>query len=263
VATEQVLTVRGEAELAARAGHLFATVRDEFLCAATDMNTWSQSRARPAISARMRAGITGGVAVRKLYTPAALAEGGQRRRLLEAAAAGAYVRICAARRPDEAIIIDRRVMIIAGPQGPAGREFTIATARPLLDEVLGRFEAAWTAAPGLAACLRRGLPQIGPADRALLDELTAGRTDEAAARRLGVSLRTYRRRVAALIQVLESDTRFQAALSTGERGRAASPRGCQRPGADRAHDQAMARAGGRGAPGRPVVLPGSPGRGRA
>ena len=44
------MTVLGEAELAARAGHLFADVRAEFVCAATDLNTWSRPHVRAGIS---------------------------------------------------------------------------------------------------------------------------------------------------------------------------------------------------------------------
>jgi DNA-binding NarL/FixJ family response regulator len=48
--------------------------------------------------------------------------------------------------------------------------------------------------------------------------LGEGLTDEAASRRLGVSLRTYRRRVADLLLALEADSRFQAGLRAGELG---------------------------------------------
>lgn len=40
--------------------------------------------------------------------------------------------------------------------------------------------------------------------------LSAGLTDESAARRLGLSVRTYRRRVAALMSLRGNESRFQA-----------------------------------------------------
>ncbi len=46
----------------------------------------------------------------------------------------------------------------------------------------------------------------------------AGLTDEAAARRLGTSLRIYRRRVAELMAALEAGSRFQAGVRAGELG---------------------------------------------
>jgi DNA-binding NarL/FixJ family response regulator len=45
-----------------------------------------------------------------------------------------------------------------------------------------------------------------------------GVTDQSAARQLGLSLRTYRRRVADLLAELDADSRFQAGLRAGELG---------------------------------------------
>jgi hypothetical protein len=52
----------------------------------------------------------------------------------------------------------------------------------------------------------------------VLAELRSGRSDEAAARRLAISLRTYRRRVEELMQALGCDSRFQAGLAAAEHG---------------------------------------------
>lgn len=52
----------------------------------------------------------------------------------------------------------------------------------------------------------------------MLRALGSGATDEAAARELGMSLRTYRRRVAELLTSLEAASRFQAGLRAGELG---------------------------------------------
>ncbi len=46
--------------------------------------------------------------------------------------------------------------------------------------------------------------------------LSAGHTDEAASRQLGVSLRTYRRRVAELMAMLDATSRFQAGIRARE-----------------------------------------------
>jgi hypothetical protein len=216
VPNDQVITVRGEDELAARAGHLFGTTQKEFLCAAADMDTWSRPSARAAIASRMRPVIQNGLVVRKLYTSAALADEEQRTHLLQVAAVGAQVRICDAGLPHETIIIDRRVMILAGPGVPGDREFTVTTSRALIDPVNALFDATWEAAVPLAD--RQELPLIGPDGRAILRALGAGLTDEVAARRMGISLRTYRRRVAELMRTLDSDSRFQAGLRAGELG---------------------------------------------
>ncbi|MDN3358215.1 DNA-binding response regulator [Actinomadura sp. DC4] len=214
--SDQVFKVRGEAELAQRAGHLFSGVKEEFLCAATDMNTWSQPGARTDIATRMRTTIQGGVSVRKLYTSAALAEEVQRTHLLQLLTAGAQVRICDAGLPHETIIIDRRVMILAGLGVPGDREFTVTTSPALIDGVYALYDASWHGAVPLPD--RQDLPMITPDVRAILRTLSAGLTDEAAARSMGISLRTYRRRVAELMKALDSDSRFQAGLRAGELG---------------------------------------------
>lgn len=52
----------------------------------------------------------------------------------------------------------------------------------------------------------------------LLEQLMAGATDEVIARKLGISLRTVRRRVAELMSDLGVDTRFQAGVEAVRRG---------------------------------------------
>jgi DNA-binding NarL/FixJ family response regulator len=52
----------------------------------------------------------------------------------------------------------------------------------------------------------------------LLEQLMAGATDEVIARKLGIGLRTVRRRIAALMSELGVDTRFQAGVEAVRRG---------------------------------------------
>ena len=81
VTDDQTSTVRGDAELIARAGHLFDVVHEEFVCAARDLATWSQPEARSAIARRVRAPGTDSFTVRKLMSPLALADEAQRAHL--------------------------------------------------------------------------------------------------------------------------------------------------------------------------------------
>ncbi|MFI1993781.1 hypothetical protein [Actinoplanes sp. NPDC020271] len=77
------------------------------------------------------------------------------------------------------------------------------------------------ASPGLASMIERSMwrdaaPRTGEphqlpyAERAALTQLTLGVTDDLAARSLGIATRSYRRTVAALMQRLSADSRFQA-----------------------------------------------------
>ena len=99
VADDQTSTVRGDAELIARAGHLFGAVHEEFACAARDLATWSQPEARSAVARRVLAPGTGSFTVRKLWSPLALADEAQRAHLRRLDAAGAQVRISSAPLP--------------------------------------------------------------------------------------------------------------------------------------------------------------------
>jgi DNA-binding NarL/FixJ family response regulator len=213
-----VMTLVGEDELAARAGHLFGDVRSEFICAATDIRTWSHPQRRVAVAGRLRPAMEAGLAVRKLYTGAALADDAQRRELIAIAAMGASVRISAAGLPHETIIIDRRAMILAGETVRGDRQFTVTTSPTLISGVLALFQAAWESAATLGSRLNGDLAPIDAAYRPILQALGAGLTDEAAARRVGMSLRTYRRRVAELMKLLDSGSRFQAGVRAGELG---------------------------------------------
>ncbi|NYJ33853.1 helix-turn-helix domain-containing protein [Nocardiopsis aegyptia] len=216
--SEQVIRVRDETELATRAGHLFAGVGAEFVCAANHPDTWSRPNVRASIGGRMRDSLAEGVVIRKLYTPTALADEPGRRHLFEMAAMGAQVRVCDAPLPHETIIIDRRVMILADPVTALERGFTVTTSPALMDGVCALLDAVWESAETLDAYLRRDRPHVDAGQKAILRALAEGLTDETAARRLGVSLRTYRRRVAELLALLESDSRFQAGARAGKLG---------------------------------------------
>jgi DNA-binding NarL/FixJ family response regulator len=218
VADAQTSTVHGDEQLIARAGHLLDGVRDEFACAARDLGTWSRPQARAAAARRLVASRRDGFTVRKLMSPLALADEEQRAELRRLDAAGAQVRISSAALPHETIILDRRVVILAGQHSPLGREYTVTTSPVLVDGVYALFTAAWQAATDLGSYLRGDVPELAPEAREILRALGAGLTDEAAARRLGTSLRTYRRRVAELMAALEADSRFQAGVRAGELG---------------------------------------------
>jgi len=78
------------------------------------------------------------------------------------------------------------------------------------------FESLWSqASPVPELELGRGRPDER---RFLLEQLMAGVTDDVIARKLGIGLRTVRRRIAALMTELGVDTRFQAGVEAVRRG---------------------------------------------
>ncbi|MFE9440685.1 DNA-binding response regulator [Streptomyces sp. NPDC006602] len=212
----EIVTIRGDLELLARTEHVFSSIREEFICAARDLNTWPNPGARQA--ARNRMPTSGTHQIRKLLSPAALADEDSRGHLSELVDHGAHVRIAATALPHETIIIDRRFAILAGVQAPGGREYTLTTAPTLVGTVHALYEAAWETATDLKAFLSGDQPHLNAESRTILRTLGSGATDETAARELGMSLRTYRRRVADLLDTLDAGSRFQAGMRAGELG---------------------------------------------
>ncbi|MEU6994513.1 DNA-binding response regulator [Streptomyces sp. NPDC046465] len=213
---DQIVSLRGERELVRRAGDLFTGAREEFLCAAADLVTFS-----PGVNAAFAGGrrpplTPGGLTMRKLYTPRALADEESEERLLRIAESGAQVRISAAPLAHEAIVIDRRVAILAGAPVRGVRTFTVIQSPIAVEGVRALVHAAWETAADLADYRRARPPALDEEARRILRALGAGHTDEVTARELGMSLRTYRRRVADLMAALGATSRFQAGLRARE-----------------------------------------------
>jgi len=218
VTDDQTSTVRGDAELIARAGHLFDAVHEEFVLAVRDLATWSRPEVRSGIARRVLSPGKDSFTVRKLMSPLVLADEAQRAHLRRSDATGTQVRISSAPLPHETMILDRRVAILAGQPSPLGREYTVTSSPAIVGGVYSLFTAAWEAGTDLHAYLRGELPDFDPEVRQILRALGTGITDEAAARQLGTSLRTYRRRVAELMAALEAGSRFQAGMRASELG---------------------------------------------
>lgn len=80
------------------------------------------------------------------------------------------------------------------------------------------FEAVWEAATPFGEPARRSLDDPGSQPRELLRLLAQGYTDEAAARRLGISLRSERRLISELMEKLDAQSRFQLGQRAVEHG---------------------------------------------
>ena len=211
VSVDQVLTVHGEDELYARAGHLFEP-REEFVCAAQDMRTWLRPQAHTAAAERVRRRHDAGISVYKLYTPQALSTEEDGRRLTEISEYGVRVRIYPGRLARETIIVDRRVAILAGPPVAGVRSYSVVDAPEVVAALRALYQMTWESATDLAQVLADVPPVVDEEGLAILRMLAAGRKDESAARTLKMSVRTYRRRVAELMVLLGADSRFQAGV---------------------------------------------------
>jgi hypothetical protein len=198
-----VVVLRGHRELYERTWHLFSHAR-EITCAANDVRTWASHNQSPPPHGK-------GVKIRKLYRPGLLLDptGAQHARYV--ASNGAKVRITTDEL-NETIIVDRRVAILAGDGS-----FSVVWIPAVVQGVHALFDAAWRVSTDLADYERDfgDLCELAPR---ILELLGSGAKDETAARSMGLSLRTYRRRVADLMTTLGASSRFQAGARAREFG---------------------------------------------
>jgi sugar-specific transcriptional regulator TrmB/DNA-binding CsgD family transcriptional regulator len=144
--------------------------------------------------------------------------------ILRYVAAGEQARVTT-RLPMKLATFDRKVAFVPHSLDQPDVSGAIVVHRcSLLDVLLYVFDRLWEQATPLTADLADvpdGEPsdgEPGPDARRLLPLLAAGMTDEAISRHLGWSYRTTRRRIAALMQQLGAETRFQAGLHAARRG---------------------------------------------
>lgn len=112
------------------------------------------------------------------------------------------------------LIFDRATAFVPLDPAAHGSGALIVRQPGVVATLLDLFERLWDRATDLEPA-GDGLNE---AERRVLDLLSRSSKDETAARELGVSVRTYRKHVAALMERLGASTRFQAARLAAERG---------------------------------------------
>jgi DNA-binding NarL/FixJ family response regulator len=122
----------------------------------------------------------------------------------------------------EMAISDRQSAIVSANSADPDTEL-VKTDQPEMISVLTLlFDQVWNAAtplqPGSKQPNHGRDCELADAELQLLRLLAAGATDETAARHLGVSLRTTRRHMAALMSRLAATSRFQAGVEAVKRG---------------------------------------------
>jgi DNA-binding CsgD family transcriptional regulator len=121
--------------------------------------------------------------------------------------------------PPRMLIFDHMVAII--PIDTANSELgVLCTTEPgFVLSLITVFEQAWNRAIPLGAAITADVETgLVPLDKELLKLLATGITDEAAGRRLGISARTVRRHMTALMKRLDAESRFEAGLKAAQRG---------------------------------------------
>jgi DNA-binding CsgD family transcriptional regulator len=118
--------------------------------------------------------------------------------------------------PTDATVVDRTLALLPGEGRAAG--LTMVRLPSVVGTVVALFEQLWASAAPLTRAQITGGAELNARERELLALLSAGCTDESAAARLGISVRTVRRMMAAIMTRLGARSRFQAGLKAADRG---------------------------------------------
>jgi DNA-binding CsgD family transcriptional regulator len=175
-------------------------------------DAWSMPR-ESAVSQVLAEALTTGRRSRAIYPLRALTEAPEA--LQTRARLGEQVRVIS-ELPTRMFILGDAHAVLPEPLGFADEPRVHIRQRSVVAALTLWFEALWAAAtpvPDFDSGEAR--PDLR---RFLLQQLVAGAQDEVIARKLGISLRTVRRRIAALMVELGVDTRFQAGVEAVRRG---------------------------------------------
>lgn len=131
---------------------------------------------------------------------------------------GAQVRVGVV--PTSALIVDSTTVALPISDSANGATVGLATLRlpSAVIAVVELFERVWGDSVPLAGTAEAQESGLTARERDLLDLLLAGTTDESAAYRLGISVRTVRRMVSGLMNRLGARSRFEAGARAAERG---------------------------------------------
>jgi Homeodomain-like domain len=166
-----------------------------------------------AMAVAVNTAVQSGRRVRAIYPARALQEAPAI--LIGRAAIGEQIRVLPEVATRMAIIGATRAML-PEPLGVGNERRLLIRQQSIVQVLTAWFDQLWDSATAVTT-LDRGeaRPDLR---RLLLALLAAGAQDEAIARKLGISLRTVRRRIAAVMTELGVDTRFQAGVEAARRG---------------------------------------------
>ena len=189
-------------------------------------SVWSAITGRPLAAEMLEAArpfdeelAQRGVPSRSLYQNSALAD----RRNIEYArwlsGLGIEIRSTSV-VPKRMIIFDRSLVVIIHREPQLPLEMFVVREPAIVTPLIEFYEMSWAAAKPIDAPDPNQADEKDPSQQelALLRLLAAGSTDEAAAKKLGVSVRTVRRIMAELMDRLEASSRFEAGHKATQRG---------------------------------------------
>ncbi|MFI9119539.1 helix-turn-helix domain-containing protein [Streptomyces bikiniensis] len=166
--------------------------------------------ARPLVLDALRRGAQG----RILYPHTARGDSGTRAHLGELLPVGGRVRTTKEVR-DRFLVFDRKTAFIPAGEGDA---IAVVYDGAVASFLAGLHARVWESAFDFDSGASGYAGTMGDLKATLLDLLASGAKDEAIARRVGMSERTLRRHVAAIMQELSAGSRFQAGVLAARAG---------------------------------------------
>ncbi|WP_154402127.1 helix-turn-helix domain-containing protein [Ornithinimicrobium cavernae] len=151
-----------------------------------------------------------GVVYRVVYDPEAVEAIGGPELLASFVRAGEQARVTDA-IPLKMFLVDgtRALLPLAGDEGVEDGGALLVTSPGLVSALVALFESVWVRAWDLQAPAPPSGLALDDRDRQIISALRIGATDDAIARRLGVTPRTVGRRLARLLELTGAATRFQ------------------------------------------------------
>lgn len=209
--------VYGDAAVRARIAALVAAATGEVI----SMSLAAEGRLDPVVPppAAYRAALDRGATYRALFFDRVRVDPDLAGVLDELATGGALVRT-APGLPTSALVVDGRIAVLPVALSMTGRRPGVVLLRlpGVVTATTELFERVWAGAVPLTPAGGDGADSAAVREQELLGLLLAGSTDEAAAARLGISVRTVRRTVSSLMEGLDARSRFQAGAHAVQRG---------------------------------------------
>ncbi|MFC0863953.1 LuxR C-terminal-related transcriptional regulator [Sphaerimonospora cavernae] len=120
--------------------------------------------------------------------------------------------------PIRMIILDRLTAVVASDSDDSSQGAVLLTGQGTLTALCAFFESVWATGRPLGIPGPRDVNGLTSQEKAALNLLAAGLTDEAVSKRLGVSPRTARRISSDLVERLGARSRFQAGVLAARQG---------------------------------------------
>ncbi len=120
--------------------------------------------------------------------------------------------------PLRILIFDQKLALVARQLNREDKAALVIRDQHLIHIFTQLFDLAWELSDPYLSAEAAEKPLLNSTQRAILQGLAAGLSDESIARRLDINVRTCRRHIAWMLETLRADSRFQAGVKARDAG---------------------------------------------